>query len=52
MEKDNTEDVWKKLKDKETFVVAQTAPAVRVGIGEEFGMPIRSEERRVGKECP
>ena len=40
MEKDNTEDVWKKLKDKETFVVAQTAPAVRVGIGEEFGMPI------------
>lgn len=40
MEKDNTEDVWKKLKDRETFVVAQTAPAVRVGIGEEFGMPI------------
>ena len=40
MEKDNTEEVWKKLKDKETYVVVQTAPAVRVGIGEEFGLPI------------
>ena len=39
-EKDNTNEVWDKLKDKEAFVVVQTAPAVRVGIGEEFGLPI------------
>ncbi len=39
-EKDNTDIVEEKLKDKDTFVVVQTAPAVRVGIGEEFGMPI------------
>ncbi len=39
-EKDNTNEVWEKLKDKDAFVVVQTAPAVRVGIGEEFGMPI------------
>ncbi len=39
-EKDNTQIVWEKLKDKDTFVVVQTAPAVRVGIGEEFGEKI------------
>ena len=39
-EKDNTNEVWRKLKDKDTFVVVQTAPAVRVGLGEEFGFPI------------
>ena len=39
-EKDNTQEVWKKLKDKDTYVVVQTAPAVRVGLGEEFGMTI------------
>ena len=39
-EKEYVEDVWEKLKDEETFVVVQTAPAVRVAIGEEFGMPI------------
>ena len=39
-EKDNTKEVWDKLKDKDTYVVVQTAPAVRVGLGEEFGMPI------------
>ena len=39
-EKEYIEDVWKKLKDEDTFVVVQTAPAVRVAIGEEFGMPI------------
>src|SRR5699024_5214062 len=27
-------------RDPETFVVVQTAPAVRVALGEEFGMPI------------
>ena len=39
-EKDDTELVWQKLKDEDTIVIAQTAPAVRVGLGEEFGMPI------------
>ena len=39
-EKDDTELVWQKLKDKDTIVIAQTAPAVRVGLGEEFSMPI------------
>lgn len=39
-EKDNTNEVWEKLKDKDTYVVVQTAPAVRVGIGEEFGLPV------------
>lgn len=39
-EKDSTDIVWEKLKDPDTYVVAQTAPAVRVALGEEFGMPI------------
>ena len=39
-EKDSTELVWEKLRDPETYVIVQTAPAVRVGLGEEFGLPI------------
>ena len=39
-EKETIDDVWVKLKDPETYVVVQTAPAVRVALGEEFGMPI------------
>ena len=39
-EKDNTEDVWNLLHDNDKYVIVQTAPAVRVAIGEEFGMPI------------
>jgi len=39
-EKDETKNVFRKLRDKDTFVVVQTAPAVRVALGEEFGMPI------------
>ena len=39
-EKENIDDVWKKLRDEDTFVVVQTAPAVRVALGEEFGMDI------------
>ena len=39
-EKDSTEDVWKTLRDSEKYVVVQTAPAVRVALGEEFGMEI------------
>jgi len=38
--KETINDVWAKLKDPDTFVVVQTAPAVRVALGEEFGMEI------------
>lgn len=41
-EKESIDDVWMKLKDQDTYVVVQTAPAVRVALGEEFGMPIGS----------
>jgi NADP-reducing hydrogenase subunit HndD len=39
-EKDDTEKVWEALANKDLHVVVQTAPAVRVALGEEFGMPI------------
>lgn len=39
-EKETINDVWIKLKDPDSYVVVQTAPAVRVALGEEFGMPI------------
>ena len=39
-EKESINDVWAKLKDSDTYVVVQTAPAVRVALGEEFQMPI------------
>ena len=39
-EKETINDVWVKLKDPDAYVVVQTAPAVRVALGEEFGMPI------------
>ena len=39
-EKETINDVWAKLKDPDTIVIVQTAPAVRVALGEEFGMPI------------
>lgn len=37
-EKDATADVWAALADPAKHVVVQTAPAVRVALGEEFGM--------------
>ncbi|MBP3596612.1 MAG: iron hydrogenase small subunit [Clostridia bacterium] len=39
-EKDTTDVVWSKILDPETYVVVQTAPAVRAALGEEFGMEI------------
>lgn len=39
-EKESIDDVWAKLKDPDTYVVVQTAPAVRVALGEEFEFPI------------
>ncbi len=41
-EKDATKAVWRALQNEDTYVIAQTAPAVRAAIGEEFGMPIGS----------
>ncbi|WP_376774543.1 NADH-dependent [FeFe] hydrogenase, group A6 [Clostridium thailandense] len=41
-EKNDIDNVWRVLSDKDKYVIVQTAPAVRVGIGEEFGMPIGS----------
>lgn len=39
-EKENIKDVWKALADPDKYVVIQTAPAVRVALGEEFGLPM------------
>lgn len=39
-EKETINDVWTKLKDPDSIVIVQTAPAVRVALGEEFGMEI------------
>lgn len=37
-EQDHTEQVWTALADPDKHVVVQTAPAIRVSIGEEFGL--------------
>lgn len=39
-EKDDTDKVWDAIGNPDLHVVVQTAPAVRVALGEEFGMPI------------
>lgn len=39
-ERDNTMDVWHAIADPSKYVVVQTAPAVRVALGEEFGYPM------------
>ena len=39
-EKESLNEVWVKLKDPDTYVVVQTAPSIRVALGEEFGMDI------------
>ena len=39
-EKENIDDVFEKLNDKNSYVIVQTAPAVRVALGEEFGLNI------------
>ena len=39
-EKDDTDKVWDAIGNPNLHVVVQTAPAVRVALGEEFGMPI------------
>lgn len=37
-EKDDTEKVWQALANEDKHVIVQAAPAVRVALGEEFGM--------------
>lgn len=39
-EKSEIKNVWDAINDPDKIVVVQPAPAVRVGLGEEFGMPI------------
>ena len=39
-EKEEIDDVIRALNDPDKYVVVQTAPAVRAGLGEEFGLPI------------
>ncbi|MBC8528954.1 iron hydrogenase small subunit [Christensenellaceae bacterium NSJ-44] len=39
-EKDDTDRVWEAIADPDKHVVVQPAPAVRVALGEEFGMPM------------
>lgn len=39
-ERSEIDDVWAALHDSNKHVVVQTAPAVRFGLGEEFGIPI------------
>ncbi len=43
----NMDKVWKALADKDTRVVAQIAPAVRVAVGDAFGLP--KGENSMGK---
>jgi len=47
IEKNYIEEVWDALADPKKYVMVQTAPAVRVGLGEEFGLP--SGTRVTGK---
>lgn len=39
-EKDYTQQVFDAIADPDKVVVVQTAPAVRAGLGEEFGLPV------------
>ncbi|WP_086349049.1 NADH-dependent [FeFe] hydrogenase, group A6 [Candidatus Enterococcus clewellii] len=39
-EKDQTKEVWEALEDPSKYVVVQTAPSIRVTLGESFNMPI------------
>jgi NADP-reducing hydrogenase subunit HndD len=39
-EKADWNRVWEKIEEPDSIVIAQTAPAVRIALGEEFGMKI------------
>ena len=38
VEKDSTADIWQAILDPEKVVVVQTAPAIRIGLGEAMGL--------------
>ena len=42
-ERDQTEDVWNAINDPTKHVIVQTAPSIRVTLGEAFGMDIGTE---------
>lgn len=44
-ETDDSEKVWEAINDPEKVCVVQEAPAVRVALGEEFGMPVGTNVR-------
>jgi len=41
-EKSSVNEVWEAIHNPEKVVLVQTAPAIRVGIGEAMGMPYGS----------
>ena len=42
-ERDDTQKVYDAIADETKTVIVQTAPAVRAGLGEEFGLPIGTD---------
>lgn len=42
VEKDDTDQVWRAINDENKVVIVQTAPSVRVALGEELGIPAGS----------
>ena len=42
IEYDESDAVWRKLRDQSAYCIVQIAPAVRVAIGEAFGFPVGS----------
>lgn len=42
VEKDDTDQVWRAINDEDKVVIVQTAPSVRVALGEELGIPVGS----------
>lgn len=44
-EKENINEVWEALNDKDKHVIVQTAPSIQVTLGEEFRMPVGSMVR-------
>jgi NADP-reducing hydrogenase subunit HndD len=42
-EKDCTADIFAAIADPDKYVVVQTAPSVRAGLGEEFGLPMGTD---------
>lgn len=42
VEKDDTDQVWRAINEEDKVVIVQTAPSVRVALGEELGIPAGS----------